>query len=654
VSKTNDSEVQRLVDGCRGAIEEEIDAVRADLDRRGLGGPISAIAGTRVSGAGSTRFYDWTLPAGRYGMRIDDAVTIETESGSGLGFVVRFDPSRHVLRTATESSFGPLPGPATLTFDPTWLLAALDGRIAYLGDNPRKFHVGTVLKLFGVEYPGVGEADSAFVASPDLNESQASALSRVVGSDIQFVWGPPGTGKTHVLGHAGAELAASGRVLIVASTNVAVDEAASRIIQILGPGAIEANRIIRFGAGELAGSDPALGLDAAVTRAEGLQPSGLTRVLEEAAERLGTRPVPGETIAIAAHRVLAAAAKSQDPADAAIASRVAAAHQAAGRRALETADVLLCTLARLSVREELATLRFESVLIDEASAVTLPYALFAASLARRRVAVFGDFQQLPAVVQSRGEKARDWMRKDIFRASGVLDSPDGLPSPRDRLCSMLDEQYRMRPAIRSLIGDLFYGGRLRDGLPDPGGEGDLLLVDTAGLQPAVTRAESSRLNDKHIELLLQVLEMLGRQGVSDVAVVAPYRVHVRELRKRVRSQLGRAAPSDLEMATIHRFQGREKQVVIFDTVDAPPDSSWFLDERRNPDFPRMLNVALSRSRDLLILLGTAEGLRRTLPEDALLNRVVDRFLAEGTMVDGRRTRDLHAALSRAPLNIQQV
>ena len=291
----------------------------------------------------------------------------------------------------------------------------------------------------------------------------------MIGSDVQFVWGPPGTGKTQVLGHAAAELAGSGRVLVVASTNVAVDEASERIIHILGPGAVQANRIIRFGAGESTSSNESLGIDAAITRAERLRPSSLTRVVEEAAERLGTKPEPDDTMAAAVHRVLSAAARSQDPADTALGARVTAAHQAATRRVLESADVVLSTLARLSVRDELASLRFESVLIDEASAATLPYTLYAASLAKSRVSVFGDFQQLPAVVQSRGEKARDWMKKDIFRASGVLDSTDGLPSPRDRLCSMLDEQYRMRPAIRALIGDLFYGGRLRRGRPRDGG-----------------------------------------------------------------------------------------------------------------------------------------------------------------------------------------
>lgn len=76
--------------------------------------------------------------------------------------------------------------------------------------------------------------------------------------------------------------------------------------------------------------------------------------------------------------------------------------------------------------------------------------------------------------------------------------------------------------------------------------------------------------------------------------------------------------------------------MVFDTVDAPPGRSWFLDERRNRDFPRMLNVALSRSRDMLIVVGTIEGLRRTLPADALLNRVVERVCRDGVVLDAGR------------------
>jgi hypothetical protein len=633
-----------LFSGCRSAVREEIDAVRADLGRRGLVGPIPATAGVRASGAGRTGPYEWTLPPGRYEIRADDAVTIETEGATALGVVVRFDAARRVIRIATETALGSHPGPAELTFDPTWLLEALDDRLARMEDDPDDYHVDTALRLFGRAFGETGETDVAADAAEGLNPSQHAALRRVAGSRAQFVWGPPGTGKTRLLGHACALLAAEGRVLVAATTNAAVDEAAGRVVEVLGRGAVEANRVIRFGAGLIPESDPLLGVDAAVTRAESVRPSALSRGIDELAGRLGVRREPGEPIVVSMARVQAAARRSGELADETLAARLASAYQAASRRVLESADVVLTTFARLAVRDELAGQRFDSLLIDEASAAPLPYVLFAAGLARRRAAAFGDFRQLPAVVVSRGTHAGHWLRRDVFEASGVLEAESGLPSPRDRLCSMLEQQYRMRPVIRALVGDLFYGGRLRDAVTGDG-DGELIMIDTASLDPTVERPDGSRRNDVHLETLLQVLEALSRRGERDVAVVAPYRAQARELRRRVHSRLGRLAPADLEIATIHRFQGREKRVIVFDTVDAPPGRSWFLDERHNRDFPRMLNVALSRSREMLIVVGTIEGLRRTLPSDSLLNRVVDRVCRDGVVLDAGRPGSV-ASLAR--------
>jgi superfamily I DNA and/or RNA helicase len=255
----------------------------------------------------------------------------------------------------------------------------------------------------------------------------------------------------------------------------------------------------------------------------------------------------------------------------------------------------------------------------------------------------GDFQQLPAVVVSRGTSARRWLSRDLFRETGVVgEEPGALPAPGDRLCALLSEQYRMRPEIRALVSELFYGGRLRDAAEraESVPHATLAVVDTTGLDPRVEREDGSRRNAVHLEVALQLLEVLARAGASDVAVVTPYRVQTRSLARRARARLGPIAPAALEVATIHRFQGREKNVVILDTVDAPPDRSWFLDETRNRDFPRLLNVALSRARELLVVLGTVEGLRRTLPRDALLNRALERMLRDGIRVDGRRPQDL--------------
>jgi hypothetical protein len=642
------SPFDELLDGSLLALEEEIEAVRDDLQSRGLGGPLMASDGVRIGRPGLATQYEWTLPPGRYAIRADDAVRVECERGSGLGFVTRFDGSRPAVRVRLGEWLGPHPGPAMLTFDPTWLLEGLASRLREIGDDPQRFHPSTALRLFGREFPTTGRADLPSDVDDGLNDSQREALARILGSRAQLVWGPPGTGKTRLLGSAVAALAASDRVLVVATTNVAVDEAASRIALRLGDLAVEQNRLIRVGAEFSPTGDQALSLEAAVERAERREPTSVSRALLELEGTLldgrSRKETPDLMLAERQARILARARGEGDDALVQRAARLTGALVRATRRVLDDADVVLTTFARLAVRDELAAQRFSFVVIDEASTAPLPYVFHAACLASGGAAAFGDFQQLPPVVISRGGYARRWLSRDLFRETGVVtgSETEQLPSPDDRLCAMLEEQYRMRPAIRALVGDLFYGGRLRDAAPivlaDPGTPA-LVLLETGHLDPAVNRVDGSRENSIHVEVITQLLEVLGREGVTDVGVVTPYRAQTRSLSRAVRGRLGRTAPPGLEISTIHRFQGREKSIVVLDTVDAPPGPSWFLNEHRNPDFPRLLNVALSRSKNMLIVVGTSDGLTRTLPPDALLNRVVERITRDGETIDARRPTD---------------
>lgn len=238
------------------------------------------------------------------------------------------------------------------------------------------------------------------------------------------------------------------------------------------------------------------------------------------------------------------------------------------------------------------------------------------------------------------------MSRDVFREAGVVrDAPAGevaLPGEHDRLCAMLTLQYRMAPEVRALVSDLFYGGRLEDApeVTDRDAPAHpLVLLDTDAMSPSVDREEGSRANAVHVETVVRFLEVAATEGIQDVGVVVPYRLQARRIARLARSRLGRAAPRELEVSTVHSFQGREKRLVIFDTVDAPPDRSWFLNEGRNPDFPRLLNVALSRTRDMLVVVASVEGLRETLPEDALLNRVVGRIRRDGAVLGAKEIAD---------------
>lgn len=640
-------------EGFRQSIEEEILAIQDDLARRGIGQAVEASGGHEVDTDAAGFAYDWTLPAGKYVIRVDDAVRVACEAGETLGFVSRWDPRSSALRVTVPDWLGRLAGRADLTFDPTWLLGALEGRLADIDSDPASYHTGTALRLFGARFPETGTRAAETVHTGGLNQCQTLAMERILGSRTQLVWGPPGTGKTRLLGHAVTALAQEGKVLVLATTNVSVDEAARRVAERMGPEAVRDGRVVRVGAGYGSSGNAELSIEAVVERREARDPGRLTRYLEELESDLGIVGAgTGKASLRQRYGTVLSRARAGSPSAPGALTRVghlATELNRAGARALARADVILTTFARLTLRDDLWRLRFRSLFVDEASAAPLPYLFAAACLASDRAVGIGDFRQLPSVVVSQGAEAARWLSRDIFRESGSIDPENGrdLPESHDELCSMLTEQYRMAPRIRLLVSDLFYGGRLIDApsvANRPAVVHPLVLVDTEALVPTVERAEGSRANAAHVDVLVQLLELLGRRGLTDVGIVTPYRLQSRRILQNARDRLGRAAPAGLEVATIHRFQGREKAAVILDTVDAPPGGSWFLDERRNPDFPRLLNVALSRSRDTLIVVGTSAGLGQTLPADALLLRTVKAIRDRGQVIDGAHLARHGAAL----------
>lgn len=654
------------------AIEEEIEAVAADLSRRRLDRPIPALSGRLRGEAGAGHRYTFQVAGGTYDIRADDRVRIHAGGREALGTVHRFDRTLGLLQAVSPEWLGERLDGAELEFDPTWLLRELSQRLAEVGRDPGDFFPDTVLGAFGRRPPRLGREPARLESSEDLNEPQREALERVLGSSAQLVWGPPGTGKSRLVARAALELALRGRVLVAATTNGAVDEIARRLASVADPAMLDRDRIIRVGFDLGAAPDTRIDLGAVLARRIEGGAGGVDRTLAEHEGRLGVRPPAGgregppgarapdggrgEAPVLSpyarAGRLLALARTRNDAESARTLGRAMLEIARQAERALEEADIVLTTFARLSIREELRELRFESLLIDEASTAPLPYVALAASRVGGPAIAVGDFQQLPPVVSSTAPAAVRWLRTDLFREAGVVEEAgSSLPSPNDGLCAMLDLQYRMAPEIRELVSEFFYGGRLRDapeiaeraagqaapavGAAAAGGttHGAVTVLDTSGLDPRVERVDGSRRNRTHAEAVADFVGAAARAGIDDIAVVSPYRAQTRHLSDLVRRRLGRAAPGNLEVSTIHRFQGREKRLVIIDTVDAPPGRSWFLDERRNRDFPRLLNVALSRARERLVIVATVAGLRRTLPPEALLNRLLTHVEQSGSRID---------------------
>jgi len=256
------------------------------------------------------------------------------------------------------------------------------------------------------------------------------------------------------------------------------------------------------------------------------------------------------------------------------------------------------------------------VLVDEASMATLPNLFYAGCLATEQVILVGDPRQLPPIVQSSVPQVRRALGRTIFDVT----VPEPETSP---LVVMLDTQYRMHPSIARLVSELYYGGKLKTGVsreslaaiteapPHPGEA--LVLLDTASTTACQARAgSSSRINPAAAVLAVELARAALHGGAESVAVITPYADQSREIQALLRRHQDAGA---VECSTVHRFQGRERDVVILDLVDTSPLRPGVLLAGASSDgaAERLLNVSLSRARGKLVIVADVAYFLREAP-----------------------------------------
>jgi superfamily I DNA and/or RNA helicase len=197
----------------------------------------------------------------------------------------------------------------------------------------------------------------------------------------------------------------------------------------------------------------------------------------------------------------------------------------------------------------------------------------------------------------------------------------GLP---DANVKELTFQHRMNPAIGRLVSDCFYEGRLRSATkeaPSPAGleaiaPRPVTWITTSGLPGHYEQRHGESIcNPTEASLIKRIVADLiaaRKRKPLEVAILTGYLAQRDLLIDRLASELASDSPLRLSVHTIDSFQGQEAQVVIYSVARANPRGSLgFLRER-----PRM-NVALSRARELLVIVGDHASARRGRGENAL-------------------------------------
>lgn len=231
--------------------------------------------------------------------------------------------------------------------------------------------------------------------------------------------------------------------------------------------------------------------------------------------------------------------------------------------------------------------KYDYIIMDESSQVDLITGVLALSVAKNAVIV-GDLKQLPNVVTTENQN----IIKEISKKYKIDDNYDYLQHSflesikltlKNAPKTLLKEHYRCHPKIIQFCNKKFYDNQLIIMTEDNGEEDVLKAYITNEGNHA-----RGHLNQRQIDVIKnEVLpELSEKTNTENIGIISPYR--------KQKAQIERTLEEELQIDTVHKFQGREEEAIIITTVDN--EISEFVDD------PKMLNVAVTRAKKYLRLV----------------------------------------------------
>ena len=429
-----------------------------------------------------------------------------------------------------------------------------------------------------------------------LNRTQEEAVNKVLrAKDVAIVHGPPGTGKTTTLVEAIYEtLMRENQVLVCAQSNMAVDWISEKLVdrgvnvlRIGNPSRVD-DKMLSFTYERRFEAHPEYemlwALRKAIREVKANRKSG-DRKYHQKIERLKERATE---IEVRIHNEL-----------------------------FSEARVIACTLVGSSNRL-LDGQKFGTLFIDEA-AQALEAACWIPIRRVSRVIFAGDHCQLPPTIKSY-EALKGGLGKTLM---------ERIVENKPEVVTLLKVQYRMNEEIMRFSSDWFYNNQV-ESAPDVKFRSILDLdipmtwVDTSqfvfpedsgiSFKEEFVGESFGRINKAEAELtmlaLQQYFEKIGKERILqeriDVGVISPYRAQVQYLRRQLKArEFFKPYRELISVNTVDGFQGQERDIILISLVRANDEGQiGFLRDLRR------MNVAITRARMKLIILGDASTLTR--------------------------------------------
>lgn len=318
---------------------------------------------------------------------------------------------------------------------------------------------------------------------------------------------------------------------------------------------------------------------------------------------------------------------------------------------IKTAKLLGTTITKGYINEDIYNRKFDVVIVDEASMAPLPALFFDCGLSAEKTVIVGDFRQLSPIAMSGGELAEKWLKSDIFQISGMAGKVK--ETGEDPRMAILKEQRRMPKEIADLVNKIIYENKLvtknkpedRDkkekdviaSQPFPGER--VVFCDTSEFNPWCTRSPISRspFNLYHAFLSVYLAEQALLSGVEEIVILTPYRAQNRLIHKLIAdkalvdSKFRKIIPS-----SVHRFQGRESELIIFDLVEGPMREIKWLGGGFDSDAMRLINVGITRTKSKIIFVAHLKYLEEKLQNGSILKEILRDAKKSNPIIDAQK------------------
>jgi superfamily I DNA and/or RNA helicase len=645
--------VKKLVDEALAAVEAELEAVRERPSQDLLSG------GTPVTNVNHEE-YDYQFETHYKSIQYAELIKVDYKGTEREARPVEYEDEVITLRFED-----PIEVPVDemeVEWENDFVLRKLHGELLRLKEEPGQ----AAKRIRAMLEPEAVDDEAREVHHDGLrNEAQLFAIQQALKQQTLYVWGPPGTGKTATLGYIIANyLDRRKRVLFVSNTNRAVDVgllSVARSMEQLGM-RVNNRKLTRFGEAVL--DHPKLEelwFDNWIEKRRQEQKdeaAKLSNTLDEyraLQDQIDEMQEADEEVSTALDQKCQLLGDKVDEygGEKALEEQIYDKLNVNEMVELRHKKLVATTMAKVCTSELFMDMEFDAVVVDEASMANIPYLMVLANKVKDHMVIVGDPMQLPPIAITDDYKAKDFLEQDVFSLASGAESVEDLFAWHDahpQTTCFFDTQYRLKEDLADLISKVFYQGRLKtaasSGIANVGytdassANPSVSVLDTSKFAPKLDQKTEGRgfqpVNEVHqflLEKLVRRFLLKHQVPMEEIGIIVPFRSAVYDVRRKLReSNYG-----DVEVGTIHTFQGREKEVILFDTVMSGEVSSHGyyrdfsvrpFDEAKNGlSVPRLLNVACSRSKRFLVVLADMRHMR-TVYQGKFMGNLLDKIQAE--------------------------